>query len=77
MDNFIQRKENTFQKQLSELSDKAKQNAYLEIAGIVKQDQLDEFKKDQLCNKEVANYMEHLYQMLMNKYESLEVKDEN
>lgn len=74
--NFIDRKEDEFKKNLEELSNKAKQNVYLEIAGIVKQDQIDELKKDQLYSKDKANYMEHLYQMLMSKYESLEVSDE-
>lgn len=76
MENFIQKKEDEFVKNLNDLQRKAKQNAYLDVAGIIKQEQLDELKKDQLCNKDLANYMEHLYQMFMEKYESLEAQDE-
>ena len=76
MNNFIQRKEDEFVKNLNDLQTKAKQNAYLDVAGIIKQEQLDELKKDQLCNKDLANYMEHLYHMFMEKYESLEAQDE-
>lgn len=75
MANFIDRKEETFRKQLEGLSDKCKQNEILNIIGIIGDDLIEILKGDR--NEDVIKYIESLKERLYKRYDELEVKDEN
>ena len=76
MDNFIQRKEDEFKKNLNDLQRKSKQNAILNIMGIIKDDQINYIRDENFYGLSAIKYIDILSDKLSTQYNELEINNE-